>query len=257
MKRINILFLALVAIFAVSCGDPEPPTLTPKSTTLRGDLSKYFKVVDKPVKLEVNEYFKSSVIIKVELEKIAELPYDKSTTYPVGTSGNGVDRNIGFGLKVFDAEDGIALQVAATATGVSGVYSNDDIKNLITMEVGEVGYVRWGENISVEEQSALSTFEISSALVQNKQTSAPSASSASAKWNNFLDKYESYVDQYIKLIQRADEGDDSAEDRAMSMLEQIESLCEDLDDAESEMSTAQMSRLMKINTKISDATSIF
>ncbi len=169
MKRFNILFLALVAIFAVSCGEPEPPVITAKSTSIRGELGKYYKILDKPVKLTPgSDWQPDDLMFKIELEKIAELPYDKSTTHPVGVSGMGVDRNIGFGIKVFDNDGNIVIQIAPTATGFQGVYSHEDIQNLITMEVGETGIVRWSEKVEENLHSSLATFEISSSVQHNR-----------------------------------------------------------------------------------------
>lgn len=264
MKRINILFLALVAIFAVSCGEPEPKEiiLTVKSTTIRGDLGKYFKVADKPVKVTAPKtYSPKDFMIQIELEKIAELPYDPSTTYPVGTSGEGVDCNIGFGIKVFDADDNISLQIAPTAVGFQGVYSHEDIKNLITMEVGESGIVRWSETLEEDVQDAIATFEITSAAQVHKPSknskTASKASSGNSKWDSILTQYEEYIDSYISLLRKANSGDMSAMADAVELLESAEDLCEDLSDAESQMSSAQRSRLMRITNKMTNAAMSF
>ncbi len=289
MKRINFLFLALVAFCAVSCGGgggsskPEKITLNPKSTTVRGDLGDYFKVVEKSIVAKPNtEWNPDDLMFKIELEKIAELPYDKSVTHPVGTSGQGVDYNIGFGIKIFDKDGSIMLQVAPTASGFSGVYSSDDIKNLITMEVGETGIVRWTEDIEEAEQPNLSTFEISSAVQEhtsNKSSSSSrgysnndssaydddddddddyskSSSSDSSKWNSIISNYDSAVDDYIKLMRKASNGEDITSE-ALSMLQKIESISEDLDNAEDELSPDQLTRVMGIASKVASAAMSF
>ncbi len=75
-------------------------------------------------------------------------------------------------------------------------------------------------------------------------------SSGSDKWDKVLDEYEKYIDQYIALCKKAQNGDMSD---YTEMLEKAESYSEKLSQAEGSMSASQMSRYVKLTSKLSSA----
>ncbi len=270
MRKIiyTLLLVTTISLVLPSCSsEPQPVILTPKSTQLRGDLKEYFEVVDKEYTL-TDGWGK---IITVELKKIKEMPFDKSTTDTYGTSGYDVERHIGFGIKLFDDFGNIIEQRSPTASGMQGPYSNEEILNFKNIEVGETSIIRWSLDTDDEETlKTLYSFEITSATEdvsgtssnwgsqkESKSSSSVSKSSSSnedsEQWDAILDDYEKYVNDYVKLLKKANAGDMSALSDSVSMLETAESLCEKLEDAEDELSTSQMSRYMKITTKIMEA----
>lgn len=250
-----------------SCNsEPEPIKLTPKTTTLRGDLKDYFEVVDKEYTLTDNMFGK---MITVELRKTQETPFDKSTTTTYGTSGYDVHRFIGYGIKIFDKEDNIIEQSPATADGTQGPYSRDDVLIFLTIEVGETSIIRW--TLDTDDEKILETFssfEITSATedvsntssnwgTQEKTSAEPKKNdkkaSGSSNWDSILNDYEKYVDDYIKVIKKANNGDMDALIDAASMLETAQSLSEKLENAEDDLSSTQLSRYAKITSKIATA----
>ncbi len=65
--------------------------------------------------------------------------------------------------------------------------------------------------------------------------------------------YEEYIDEYVKLLKKAQAGDVSAVTENASLLEKAQSLSEQLSDAEGELTPAQISRFSKLQQKISSA----
>ena len=80
---------------------------------------------------------------------------------------------------------------------------------------------------------------------------------SSSKGNNdidaYLKSYEEYVDQYIKLMKKAKDGDMSAMTEYAEYMEKATELSEKMEKAESEMSSAQMTKFLKIQTKLTQA----
>lgn len=69
----------------------------------------------------------------------------------------------------------------------------------------------------------------------------------------YLKSYEEYVDQYIKMMKKAKDGDMSAMTEYAEYMEKATELSEKMEKAESEMSSAQMAKFMKIQAKLSQA----
>ena len=73
--------------------------------------------------------------------------------------------------------------------------------------------------------------------------------------DEYLKSYEEYVDQYIKLMKKAKDGDVSAMTEYAEYMEKATNLSEKMEKAESEMSSAQMAKFLKIQTKLTQAAS--
>ena len=71
--------------------------------------------------------------------------------------------------------------------------------------------------------------------------------------DEYLKSYEEYVDQYIKLMKKAKDGDVSAMTEYAEYMEKATDLSEKMEKAESEMSSAQMTKFLKIQTKLTQA----
>lgn len=72
-------------------------------------------------------------------------------------------------------------------------------------------------------------------------------------WDKFLDEYDSYCTKIAALSKKAMAGDMSAMTDYASLIESAEALESKLEDAESEMTPAQIARLNKIVQKIAQA----
>ncbi len=93
----------------------------------------------------------------------------------------------------------------------------------------------------------------SNAQPQSVLLCSASSSSAQQNWDKILDEYESYVDQYITMLKKSKAGDMTAMTEAASLMSKANSLSNQLNNAKDSMTTAQMTRLMQIATKMSSA----
>jgi len=82
-----------------------------------------------------------------------------------------------------------------------------------------------------------------------------SYSSGSTDWDELLDSYERYVNDYIALSKKAQRGDVSALSEYASVLQDANDLNEKLQGAKSDMSTSQLARYNKITMKLANAAS--
>lgn len=72
-------------------------------------------------------------------------------------------------------------------------------------------------------------------------------------WDALLDEYEKYVDKYVSFYKKAMSGDMSAMTEYVSLLEKAEKLSSQLETSQSEMTSAQMKRYLKITEKMTNA----
>jgi hypothetical protein len=100
------------------------------------------------------------------------------------------------------------------------------------------------------------TFRISSAIKKERK-GAPDIKSKSAdnsnSWDKILNDYEKFADEYIKLLKKAQAGDMSALSEYPSVLEKAESLSNQLASAGSDLTSKQLAKFTKIQTKIANA----
>ena len=76
---------------------------------------------------------------------------------------------------------------------------------------------------------------------------------AGDKWDKLLDEYEKYVDQYIKAYNKVKKGDLTAASDCAKLAEKAQKIAAKLEDAEDELSAAQLKRLAKISEKMAKA----
>lgn len=255
MKRKSILVLGLAALLA-SCGGnkkAEPLKVTPETTEIKGALKGCYEVVQKDYSVKENGSF--GHLISVELKRTdKELPFDPQKTTSFGVSEDGKPTQAGFGIELLD-ENGDVVEIKnANDGGFGGAYSSDDIDAALQLNSGEIGIVRW----TVEVENKPVSFRITSALSTSNSTSS-SASELSMKdnssnnWDSTLDEYEKYIDNYIKLYKKAQNGDTSALTEYASLLEKAQSLSEKLSNAQGDLTPTQASRFIKLQQKLANA----
>lgn len=72
-------------------------------------------------------------------------------------------------------------------------------------------------------------------------------------WDSILDSYEEFVDKYIKLLKKAQNGDTSVITEYTECLEKAESFQSKLEGAKADLTMKQVNRLNKINSKLAKA----
>lgn len=240
MKRNNLVIGTLVFLCAASmltlssCSKSKDATLTPQSTNVQGDLRDYFTVVDRSYVVKYDENGWSPYLISIELQRTdKEFAFDKEGIEPVGYSGQGVKGNFGIGIEVYDATSNLVMTSSASAGGLSGVYSGDDLINLFTLGAGETGFVRWTTDEFEDYDPKEFTFKITSYLEMNQQTngSFSSQSSYSDDYDDLSDAIEEVADIYNEALKEAEEMYEDAFGEAADIyneaLEEAEELYED------------------------------
>ena len=81
----------------------------------------------------------------------------------------------------------------------------------------------------------------------------PKRRGKSEDWDEVLTSYEEYVDKYVSLVKKAAKGDAVALASYPSLMKKAEDLADKLDDAEDDMSSAQLARYKKITKKLMKA----
>ena len=76
---------------------------------------------------------------------------------------------------------------------------------------------------------------------------------SSENWDDVLNSYEEYIDQYIKLMKKANTGDMSAVSEYPAMMDKANELGEKLQNASTTLTTEQMSRFTELQTKLTNA----
>lgn len=93
------------------------------------------------------------------------------------------------------------------------------------------------ENIDVETE-------------EEAEEETSTTSTASNDFDEVLDSYEEYVDQYVSYMKKAANGDMSALTEYPALMEKAQEVSKKLEDSKDEMSAAQASRYMQITNKM-------
>lgn len=202
MKKIG--FFVLICFLLASCGNKEDEeqqqkctaTISPSTTSISGDLSEYFEVVDDTATIDEGGFF--GPIISIKIKKIKEIDFDAEGYKPVGYFGESVFGNYGFGITIKDKDGNVVKEVNATASGVSGCYSGDDLISIWEEEVGEENIVRWSSQELCGKDGEL-YFTISSF---KKEVTPTESSSASVSDNNTGVEYsDAEVDRMLNDLE--------------------------------------------------------
>jgi O6-methylguanine-DNA--protein-cysteine methyltransferase len=256
LKKTFLTAFAAVLFLFNSCGNKDI-TLTPESTEVKGDLKEYFTVVDKQfiVKYDEKGIF-NKYIISIELQR-TDVPFKFNTEgiEPMGTYGQSVNGNFGIGLELRDKDGNIVNTWSPTATGFSGVYSHDDLSNLLRLESGETGQVRWSYDGFKDRKDKEFTFKVSSCLEIDKSSysSSSKGSNSSNEWDSVIDSYEQFVNEYTAILKKVNSGDMSSYSEMAELMEKYQELAEKIEAASDELSSKQLKRFNKINSKLSSA----
>lgn len=254
MKRIALFFALLSAV--VSCGIPNEREVTVSNVDITGLINDYAKVVDGSYKFtnDGNDGY-----ITVQFEK---------TAYVVGVP---VCLNTSKHVRLNPICSNGIIQL-----GYHGFFASDTelakLEELINRgNVGDKKHISFvWDYLSINDEQAkaifndASSFEIVDEAFQyegiedysmSNSTSKKSvkSNSSNSKWDDVLDEYEKYVDNYIRLYKSAMAGNISALSEYADMMEQAETYADKLENAQGNMTQAQISRYLRITEKMSNA----
>ncbi|MCH5176598.1 MAG: hypothetical protein J1F25_01155 [Prevotellaceae bacterium] len=95
-----------------------------------------------------------------------------------------------------------------------------------------------------------------SATTSNTSSATPIVENVMAtmdEWDDILNEYEKFVNQYVEYTKKAKNGDVTALAKLPGLLKKAQSLSAKLEKASSEMTPAQMARYTKLVKKLADA----
>lgn len=87
----------------------------------------------------------------------------------------------------------------------------------------------------------------------SEATAQSSATAKASDWDSILDSYEKYVDDYIVLMKKVKAGDMDAMTESLSMMQTCTTLSKKLQGADGSLTPEQMSRYVKITSKMASA----
>lgn len=270
MKKLNnVVKLFFAVILLQSCGGTTELDVTPSSTEIQGDLSDYFEIVDGSYKVIKSTAMFQDWKISVKIKR-NETPY--TFEYKAIDDQNMTSDNA-FYLDLVDANGSpIAEFEKFKAEGV--------FKDMFDTPIGSETNLVFVKDVSAENEESLPDgvehIKIKTSITlwdtdlssdDNSSSDDASTSMSSEDISSTIDDYEEFVDDYIvvfkksmKLAKKAQEGDmdamtESAEisQESMSLMEKAESLNDKLEAIQGDMSSSDLNRFMKIQTKLASA----
>ncbi len=247
MKRLIkfSVLVVLITTICISCGSKiTEVTVKNKSTDINGYLNGYLEVVDGSYKISMVE---NNLILNVKLKVVKQL--EESELYEISA-------------ELLDESD---MPLSGLGTFLAS-YMNfsddiDKINDALKEGTGEITVkliYSVGEDNSKESEALkiasekAKSFSINSKI---KDDVTISENNGDKNWEKILTDYESYTNQCIKLLKKANSGDVSAMTEYLEVLQKAQDIQESFLEAEDDITTAQMERFIKIQKKLIDATS--
>ena len=137
----------------------------------------------------------------------------------------------------------------------------DKINDALKKGSGEIAiqliYSSWGNKCKESEALKIASEKAKSFSINSKikDDVTISKNNGDKNWEKILTDYESYTNQCIKLLKKANSGDVSAMTEYLEVLQKAQDIQESFLEAEDDITTAQMERFIKIQKKLIDATS--
>lgn len=288
MKKTTFIIGLAIVLLAMSCGNKDPKTKTeseektgyPEKITLdvskgiTGGLSEYFTVENAIIKISTDDWGDEEMLISIELQKNEEdLPFDESNVGHKGLSDwTTYAFAIEFAVDLFD-EDGLPI-----LTDFDYGFNEDSELALLTLNPDETGWIQYELHyeLEVEEVLKIKSIKVKSTLTDVAQSESndddynndiksdasnstsntkttPTSSTESSNWDETLDAYEDYIDSYIELYEKAQNGDTDALAKYPEMIEKANKLNIELSSANDDMTAQQMARFMKLQNKLAAA----
>lgn len=258
------------------------------SKGITGGLSEFFTVENAIIKITTKEVFDEiepdDMIISIELKRNSTgLTFDASTVGHHAISNWGTyPYAIEFAVDLFD-EDGMPI-----SSGFDSGCDYDSELALLTLQPDETGWIQYDLNynwaLDIEEVLKIKSIKVKSTLIDvskiesnddsnesednNEFSSSGSSNSSSSNssgasrstassenWDKVLDSYEAFVDKYIELIEKANDGDadPSVMIDCVNAMEKANALGEKMENADDDLTSAQMARFLKLQTKLAYA----
>lgn len=271
MKNIKLYLVVLASIlFFASCGGEEeqiPAKVKPERLSISGPLGEYLEIVNN--EYEIIDDWGGKLSIKVK--SIGTIPdeflKDKEFNLTVSILGeNGMPVS---GIEDFDLsgsddkvisllEGNSTEEVISFSTLLGGYHArehNEKAKKFSvssTLKDKEESVVIYSNSDNEETFNNEQSDDFSSDIQENENIAS---STSNEDWDAILKSYEEYIDQYIKLIKKAKDGDISAMTEYVEMMEKATDLAEKLKNAGDDLSPSQIAKFTKLQMKLANAAS--
>jgi hypothetical protein len=283
MKCVQCLLLMMLPLLFFSCNE-KAKTLKPVSSKIEGPLNEYFEVVDRDYKIignHVNIEFERIKEGSVDTQIIAVFLDDKGnemTTSEVNMNNSAEELSFLLANKVgessticFTLGDNrptqvkfssptpavevetitVAMETEREEVLAEDIVEEDDTLVILEDEFAIDDEMEEDDDEDDDEDEDEDEGDLVEEIEEQIEEQIDSfLNSGSRDWDKVLDDYESYVDQYLSLIKKANKGDLSAMTEYMKCMEKAEKLEKELDEAQGDLSVAQLNRLNKINQKM-------
>ena len=279
MKKNTFVLMALVSLMLTSCGSGNKVTevkLSPApDKTCYGDLKPYLELYDCEYTLKKLDEYKSmggdklsdmeltvalSSLCSVDLSWLSisftlldenEMPINGKCTITGDGWQDGFSNAVKSGLK--NGKEKIVFSVVSKYSGNSPVNREEwaeivEKAKYVSISASSASFANGSSSSSIDQG-----YEYEDEEEEEDEDDEVIVSTSSTNWDEVLDDFEEYVDKYISLVKKASSGDLSAMTEYVRFLEKAEDLADQLDDAEDEMTSAQLKRYMKIAQKMTNA----
>ncbi len=250
---ITAFSMALLALTIASCGSVKMEhEVSP--TEVKGGMKQYIDVASGPYKLTVSENHRD---LRLTLKLVSKETTDKSFVEVHNLMMGPIE------VQLLD-DAGVPLSSGGVLHYMEG---SDKLATLL--KEGEENFFKFEGSITEEALKNLSTtkfllntkaneFEAEESTSTDNSSSSTSSSSktySSADIDAMLDSYDSYTDKYIKFYKKAMKGDAAALSEYPALMEKAEEFSNKLEQADGDLTGAQMARMMEIQQKLMSAMS--
>lgn len=272
MKKLKYLTMALLAVLVTSCGGSKSDgnSVTLKVEPELGELSNYLSVTDTEVTVTLSEEEH-----KGEKGKVIAASLAINVTKAVAS-----DYSFSFDVEVLDKNHIKIADLPSFRLDGKTDFDNGDLHDVLVagntraqMKDG-VKESKWtdedqemwdkicneGAYICIKpnyDDAKYAEYKGSATVGSDESNDESSTDVAEIdgdnNWDELLDSYEELVDQYIKLMKKAQEGDMSAATEYMEYLQKAQNMNEKFSGAEGNMTPEQWARYTKILTKMTNA----
>ena len=269
MKRV-LDFMActcLFLMFSCSGGMPKEREVTVSDVDMSGTIVDFIKVVDGTYTFTNNG---EEGFITVQFELIEEpyqplciIDWEAYRKYPKMRL-NAISKNgtiFDTGAHGFDAEKEQLQKFVDLLSGNIGGKKSISFKWLYLGQNKELGNQIFKDGISFEIiEDAFVYCDNYAEMVENGMIESSNGnnektvmSSSGENWDDLLNSYEKYVDQFIKYVKKVSDGDISAMTEYVNLIEKTTDLAGKMENAKGQLSSEQMKRYLDINSKYTKA----
>lgn len=257
----------MAVMFLASCGGGglQEVEVSPLTTKIKGDVGDYLQISDEKCKVVKSQEMGQDWVITFKLKNIKtgdlnDENYDLDFKLVLtDKSGKPIT-----GLKEFWMSDGLwrtaseLKKLRALITESPG--SEEWFTLSMDVDYGSdyeeylpEGITNFTIRTEVKEVEIFETTSSDNSSSNDSYSNSSSKSVSNEDWDAVLKSYESYIDQYIKLMKKAQNGDMDALTEYASMMEKATDLSEKMSNAGNDLSTSQMAKFVKLQTKLANA----